>query len=207
MCSYFSICINKPATKILGDGSLDSHTELYKNAGIEEEKSKEDLLLLKWARIEITPKDGDIFNHDLKNWELKIDEQRKPDWFGPKHEKVCFAALEKSFKKHFLIGGEYDVLPHEGIRFLKDVKIKILREKIEVLDGGTVQKVLGGTVQKVFSDGTVQEVWGGGTVQKVLGGTVIVYFSERAFLSLKEIKNGNNVLIKRWLQNVEVEIK
>src|SRR3990167_7664588 len=190
MCSYFSICINKPATKILGDGSLDSHTELYKNAGIEEEKSKEDLLLLKWARIEITPKDGDIFNHDLKNWELKIDEQRKPDWFGPKHEKVCFAALEKSFKKHFLIGGEYDVLPHEGIRFLKDVKIKILREKIEVLDGGTVQKVLGGTVQKVFSDGTVEEVWGGGTVQKVLGGTVQKVFSDG---TVQEVWGGGTV--------------
>jgi len=94
MCKYFSCLVNKTG-RVVGDGSIDSHEELYQIYKIKDDRPKE---LLLWAKIEILPQDGDIFNHDIKNWDLTIDEERKPDWFGVKHEKACFDRLKKSFE-------------------------------------------------------------------------------------------------------------
>ncbi len=248
MCQFISLVATK--TKVFGDGHLDSHEEIIKKSGLDDSKPKE---LLTFCRVEITPKDNNIFNHDLSNWVLKVDEERTPDWWSDKQEKMCLSKVKDILadKSIFLIGGEYEEI-NEDIRFVKDVKIKVLKGKLEkmysgtvqeVLGGGTVQEVLGGgTVQKVWGGGTVQEVWGGGTVQevwgggtvqkvwgggtvqkvcdggtvqevlgggtvqKVWGGANIIYFNEKSYLRLEKKENGNNVLVKRWLKNVEVEI-
>jgi hypothetical protein len=44
----------------------DHHTKMLEELGI-----KDDSAFPNFVRIEITPKDGDIFNHDLKNWVFK----------------------------------------------------------------------------------------------------------------------------------------
>jgi hypothetical protein len=284
MCKFISLVATK--SKVFGDGNLDSHEDIIKQAKLDDSKPKE---LLTFCRVEITPKDNDIFNHNISNWVLKVDEERTPDWWSDKQEKMCLLKVKSILadKSIFLIGGEYEEI-NEDIRFVKDVKIKILKGTVqEVYDGGTVQKVWGGgtvqkvydggtvqkvydggtvqevcdggTVQKVWGGGTVQKVWGGGTVQKVYdggtvqevydggtvqevcdggtvqkvcdggtvqkvwggtvqkvydGGTVqevwgganIIYFNEHSYLSLEKKEGGNNVLVKRWLKNVEVEI-
>jgi hypothetical protein len=297
MCQFLSVVITKSG-KVYGDGSYDDHSRIInenkdKDKELCETENKEvsqeeNLKLQKFARVEITPKDGNIFNHKLGNWKIRIDEQITPMWWDKESEKLAFKKLKEIFKTQFIIGGEYGEL-NRDVRFLKDCTIKVLRSTVQkvygggtvqkvwgggtvqevcgggivqkvwggtvqkVCDGGTVQKVYGGgtvqevwgggtvqkvcdggtvqkvcdggTVQKVYGGGTVQEVWGGGTVQKVCGGgtvqevygggivqkalgnTIIVFYTEKSFSALKKIEGGNNVLIKKYLQNVEVVVK
>ena len=209
MCTFLSLVVSKSG-KVYGDGSQDSHEADIQNNVSKDPELKDDKEPPNntFARVEVFPEDKDIFNHKLSNWKVKIDEKIIPKWWNKIYEKKCFKRLEEVFKTQFLIGGEYDVIDRD-IRFVKNATIKVLKSTVQkVLDGGTVQKVLGGgTVQKVLGGGTVQEVWGG-TVQEVWGGgTIIIFYSEKSFLQLKTIKNGNNVLIKKWLRDVEVVIK
>ena len=150
MCQLMSGLITKEKTYY--DLDSDSHEDLIKKAGVVDDGNSPD-----FVRVEMIPKDGNIFNHDIKNWVLKVDQDFRPKWFS---EKFAEAEMKKAIKElwaeRFVLG-----------RTIKEIK----NGRWFVGNGGTVQKVLGGTVQKVLG-GTVQEVWGGGTVQEVLGGTV-----------------------------------
>ena len=48
---------------------------------VEKFKLKDDSKQPNFVRVELLPQDNDIFNHDLKNWKLKVDQDFKPDWF------------------------------------------------------------------------------------------------------------------------------
>ena len=55
-------------------------------------------------RVETTPIDGNLFNHDLSNWKTKVDQDYRPDWFDlDDAEKKVKEILPKIFKERFIV--------------------------------------------------------------------------------------------------------
>ena len=48
---------------------------------LEELNIKDTSCFPNFVRVEMTPIDYDIFNHDLTNWKLIVDQDFKPEWF------------------------------------------------------------------------------------------------------------------------------
>ena len=140
MCQFLSLVATKSG-KIYGDGSYDSHGEIIKEN--KDTQLKDDKLPSNntFARVEVIPKDDNIFNHKIENWEVRVDESIKPKWWNNKLEKKCIERLKEVFKKQFLIGGKYKII-NRDIRFIKDVEIEILKSKVgEMYDYSQVGKM------------------------------------------------------------------
>jgi len=82
MCQIKSAIILKDKTFCPFD--YDDHSKMLEELGIKDNTKTPD-----FVRVEMNPKDGNIFNHDLDNWVLKVDQDFKPEWFSEK-----FAAKE-----------------------------------------------------------------------------------------------------------------
>ena len=171
MCKFFSVIVTKKS--IVWDIDIDNHTTLLEKAGIKDEKKDPN-----FVRVELLPKDSDVFNHDLKNWKLHVDQDFKPDWFDEND-------AEKRVKK---LVGEVFV----G-RFIKSKIKEITAGRWFLGTGGTIQYVSGGTIQYV-SGGTIQYV-SGGTIQCVSGGT-IQYVNFLYPGKIEKITEGGIVIFK-----------
>lgn len=92
MCHPFS-CIVMRGGKVHWSNKTDSHDELLYDNGL---KDKDDPKLgMKFARVEITPDDGNYIDTPITDWVLNIDESIQPDWWSEKHERAARAALKK----------------------------------------------------------------------------------------------------------------
>ena len=90
MCKAFS-CIIDQAEKITWKLGIDSHTDLARLGGYE------DKVLGEFAKIEITPKNGDYINPDA--WVYRVDESPVPRWCGSREKELCMAAHKKWLAK------------------------------------------------------------------------------------------------------------
>ena len=189
MCQFLSLIITKSG-KIYGDGSFDEHERLISDNVKEDPELKDDKEPPRntFVRIEIVPIDKDIFNHNIKNWEFKLDENIKPSWFiQEKYEKKCFAILKKVFKEQFLIGGEYDEL-NRDVRFVKNVTIKTLRSQVGEMRGSS----------------QVGEMWESSRIGEMWDNTTVNIWSDK--IQIKKQSGGKSVIIKRYLDKVKVDI-
>jgi len=187
MCKIFSLCVNKTG-RIVGDGSIDSHTEMYKQNNIDDSKP---MFLQNWCKVGITPIDGDIFNHKLSNWKLNIDEERTPDWWDKKdYEKLCFERLQNIFKDKKI--------------FLINKKIKNLYWNCRFIKNTIIQKMYGSsTVQGMWGSSTVQGMYNSSTVQEMWGSSTVTQYSINS--NIEKATGGSCVIIKR-IDKVEVLI-
>ena len=211
MCKEFSAIVLRNGEVIpcdyIDQEKQYSHTEKLIKLGIKDDTT--DPSEMKFARVEINPPDGDIFNAEYNKWIFRIDQSITPLWWTKIDEENCYKALASWAKEHIFIGQAFDVIENRNGIYLKDCKIITIKSGTvqvvwggtvqKVLDGGTVQKVWGGKVQKVLDGGTVQEVWDGGTVQKVWGGgTVQIYGANYA---IGEIKDSGIVILRNISPN------
>ena len=143
MCKFMSAIVTKKS--IIWDLDIDSHEDLLAKAGIKDIKIDPN-----FVRVELVPTDNDVFNHDIKNWKLHVDQDFKPDWFDADD-------AEKKMRK--LVGSCF------AERFIKSKIKEITAGRWFLGTGGTIQYVRGGTIQDV-SGGTIQDVRGG-TIQRV----------------------------------------
>ena len=127
MCRFFSGIVTKKS--IVWDLDIDSHEDLLAKAGIKDIKTDPN-----FVRVELVPTDNDVFNHDIKNWKLHVDQDFKPDWFDADD-------AEKKMRK--LIGSCF------AERFIKRKIKKITTGRWFLGTGGTIQYVSGGTIQRV----------------------------------------------------------
>ncbi len=180
MCKFFSVIVTKKS--IVWDIDIDNHTTLLEKAGIKDEKKDPN-----FVRVELLPKDSDVFNHDLKNWKLHVDQDFKPDWFDENDaEKRVKKLVGEVFVGRFIkskikeitagrwflgTGGTIQYVRGGTIQCVSGGTIQYVRGgTIQCVSGGTIQYVRGGTIQDV-SGGTIQYV-SGGTIQDVSGGTI-----------------------------------
>ena len=89
MCKAFS-CIVDSLGKVTWKLGVDSHSDLAKLGGYA------DKVLGEFAKIEITPRNGDYLNPD--SWRYSVDESPVPNWCGTKEKELCRAAHKKWLK-------------------------------------------------------------------------------------------------------------
>ena len=97
MCNFYS-CIVTKAGNVLEEPRVKNHEAI-----IELHKLKDDKLVNRtWARIELEPEDllENLKKFNKKDWKFIIDEPKTIDWINDKHEKACYAALERWIKKN-----------------------------------------------------------------------------------------------------------
>ena len=70
MCQFFSGIITREKT--VWDYENDSHEFLIKKAGLNDKTNDPN-----FVRVELLPIDNDVFNHNIKNWKLQIDQDYK----------------------------------------------------------------------------------------------------------------------------------
>ncbi len=89
MCKAFS-CIVDQAGKVTWKIGVDSHSDLARLGGYQ------DRVLGEFAKIEITPKNGDYLYPD--EWAYSVDESPVPVWCGMHEKELCLAAHAKWLK-------------------------------------------------------------------------------------------------------------
>ena len=130
MCNFKSAIVLK--NKVFMPFDYDAHEQMIKELGLDDKTSSPD-----FVRVEIIPIDGNIFNHNLNNWQLKVDQDFKPEWFS---EKFAKKELRKALPKLF------------AERFLIDRKLKEIKEGRWFLKNGKVDNLLGNSL--------IERMWG-----------------------------------------------
>lgn len=166
------------------------HSEMLNELGI-----KDNSEFPNFVRVEITPVDDDIFNHDLNNWKMHIDQDFIPDWFDyKKTERELKVQLKKFFDKCFIINKIIDDIYNKFIYGIKD-------STIERIYGDTkINTILSSSISYI-QDNVVIERIEGDTCIKTLCGRVIIVIIYRSV----EISNiFGDVQINNIYDNVEI---
>ena len=103
-----------------------------------------------FVKFEITPKDGDVFNHADENWIYRLDDDHKnqlgiPEWYDPeKGEKQGRAALKKVLEMVCVTGLMTEEIEFgRRIRWMRDSKIGKLLGQIDWMKNSEVGVMLG----------------------------------------------------------------
>ena len=123
MCKFASGIIGYKHKKVYFDIDIDSHSEL-----MEKLKIKDETEWPSFVKFEITPKDGDVFNHEKSNWEYKVDsdhsQDRLPDWYDEKKAKEqAWEKVQEVFKARFLVNKKIQEIK-EGRWYLKNSNVE-----------------------------------------------------------------------------------
>jgi len=155
---------------------------------------KDDSLNPNFVRVELLPKDGDIFNHSIKNWNLKVDQDLIPDWFDKeKVERACKSAIKKVFKERFLIGKNVDEIKG-NLRGVKDSHIKYVggNAVLKVVRGNAVLEDVGGNavIQTFCEKPNIKSIKDLAMCIAYLGGDKIKIISSAKIIKTKPSKQG-----------------
>ena len=74
MCQFKSAIVTKKS--VLWHEDTDAHEVIIERSGL-----KDDGIRNNFVRVEMLPRDNDVFNHKLFNWYLQIDQDNIPEWF------------------------------------------------------------------------------------------------------------------------------
>ena len=118
MCNFWSCIVTKNG-EVLFDEMSDRHEDIIEKYKLVDDTA--DPALLKFARVEINPPNGDVFAH-INDWVFKIDQSIIPTWFTKENEKSCYKKLKYFTKKAILIGKEIKEIS-SGRFWVKDCKI------------------------------------------------------------------------------------
>ena len=139
MCDFFSCILGKDG-RVYWDPMLDAHEDIIEKHGLKEADDTK-----RWVRIEATPQDYDLFNHDPGNWLVKVDQLSMPEWYErqTKHYEGIIRSLlvDEVFKKIFAINKiDEPIVIKEGRLFAKNSKIEARGSStVEAWDSSTVE--------------------------------------------------------------------
>jgi hypothetical protein len=151
MCKAFSCIIHKNK-KVTWKFGVDSHEDLIKLAGYEDDKSEAHELL--FARVEISPKDGNYLDPEVP-YIFKLDEKQKPSWWSDSYENKCWDAQEQWLKKlnsilvRKQIINPFQIAPPK----ITEAHIKLVR------DWASVRASVGTSVWASVEDSVWDSVW------------------------------------------------
>jgi len=167
MCEFKSGIVLKD--RVFCPLDYDSHEDMLKELKLTDKDDKP-----KFVRVEIVPIDGNIFNHDLKNWKLKVDQDYKPDWFSEKFaEKEMKEALQEVFKERFVVKGKIDRI-EKGRWFLGGyAQVKYICDSAQVKNicGSAQVKYICGSaqVENIYGSAQVENICGSAQVENIYG--------------------------------------
>jgi hypothetical protein len=105
MCKFFSAVVTKE--NIYFDYDLDSHEDIIKKFQLKEGSEYRGFEL---CRVELLPEDNNVFNHDMDNWHLVIDQDIKPDWIKEEHiEKEMKIKLHEVISNRFILNFKKEI--------------------------------------------------------------------------------------------------
>jgi hypothetical protein len=178
MCKAFSGIVDITGKKVTWKLGVDSHTDLVKLAGYKD--STADPKLMEFAKIEITPKNGDYLNPD--KWVYTVDESPAPIWIGREHEDACRKAhanwlkqLDKFIIRHPMVNPFKLTAPEVGPK-----QIALLQKWDSVWDsvwasvGDSVWASVGASVGDSLWSSVGNSVWAsvGASVENSVGASV-----------------------------------
>ena len=135
MCKFWS-CIVDFDGNVYHNPMSDNHSDITLPENLTDNTA--DKKEMQFAKIEIAPTDENVFS-DQKKWILRIDEERKPEWWSEFHVKQCRTELKHFLSASLFVGKEIDKI-ETGRVWIKDCKI-------DTLSGNVIVVQLSGTSQ------------------------------------------------------------
>ena len=168
MCKFKSAIVLK--SKIVCPLDKDSHSEILNDLGIKDDNS-----FPNFVRIEMIPIDGDVFNHDLSNWKLNVDQDFRPEWFDHETTERQFKEfnLPEIFEKCFTINDQ-------SWREYKNTKIYVKNSKVRIFHCSVV----------AWENSSV-EAWGNSSVVAKGNSSVVIPYS--ASVKIKDVSGNATV--------------
>jgi hypothetical protein len=169
MCQFFSGIITKKET--IFDFDFDSHEKLIEKAGLKDTTNSPD-----FVRVELLPKDGNIFNHDLDNWILKIDQDFKPKWFSDKFaEEEMKKAIKQVWNERFIIKGKIDKI-NKGRWFIGgSAQVK------NIYGSAQVENIYDSAqVENIYDSAQVKNIYDSAQVKYIYGSAQVKYIYDSA---------------------------
>jgi len=169
MCNFFS-CIVMKDKQVLNLEGVHSHTDILEHFSVPDNTDNPELL--QFARIEILPPDGNVFEADLSKWTYKVDQDITPDWLSPAHRAAAFAVLEEYRKDHI-----FQYMEFKELKDIKDVYLK----------NCTVQEMHGNSVvQEMHDNSVVQEMHGYSVVRRMYNNSVVQGMDDNSIVQRME---------------------
>ncbi|MEW6378738.1 MAG: hypothetical protein AB1611_03905 [bacterium] len=125
MCEFFSAILTKDS--VIYNANTDSHEDLLEKSGLKDTDREPD-----FVRVELLPRDKDIFNQKSTNWYLKTDQDIFPAWFNRKEaEKRTKEALATVWQERFIVDNLEWQIRRDQRLFVNNSKVKVFdsREK------------------------------------------------------------------------------
>ena len=159
MCQIKSGIVLKD--KIFCPLDYDSHEDMIKELKLDDTTMNPN-----FVRVEIIPKDNNVFNHNLDNWQFKVDQDLIPKWFDKEEAEVLMKKeLQKWFKERFIFGKKDSI--NRGRWFL----------------GGSAQvKYIYGSAQVkyIYGSAQVKYICGSAQVENICGSAQVENIGDRA---------------------------
>ena len=156
MCNFFSLIMLKNGD-VIWEAGVDSHEDLIaKVPSLKDDTA--DPKKLRFARVEITPPNADVFEKDLKKWQLRIDQSITPAWWDTDCQKACYTALKACLAEVIIDGQEIGALENKNGLWIRDSQIKILtNSQVRVLRDNS-------QVGELMENSQVRVLWGNSQV-------------------------------------------
>ena len=159
MCNFFSAIITKD--DIIYDPQTDMHEDLIKKARLDDTTLRPD-----FVRVEINPIDRDIFNHDMNNWQFKIDQDLLPVWWTKDFLRIAKErtkqALQDVFGKIIFINVKNAVITNQRA-FLKNSSVEAWGNSSVVARDNSSVEARGNSSVEAWDNSSVV-AWGNSSV-------------------------------------------
>jgi len=153
----------------------DHHTQMLEELGIKDNKSSPN-----FVRLELSPIDSDIFNHNLDNWKLKVDQDFRPEWFCEfKAEEEFKKKIPEFFEKRFLVNDKTGQVRTNERLFISNSSV-VARENssVEAWENSSV-------VIPHSPEIKIKGVHGNATIKDLSGNKPIIYVSKKDLFEIK----------------------
>jgi hypothetical protein len=129
MCNFFSALVLKSG-EVFWEPGVDGHADLHallikKLPGAHDNTADLDKLL--FARVEITPPGGNVFEKNIALWNFRIDENIIPTWWTAGHEKKARRALADCVEECIIDGQSIPLLENKTGRYIRNTKIEVVK--------------------------------------------------------------------------------
>ena len=157
MCDFKSFIVTKSGKVLFSDE--DSHEAIIRKFAdkydLRDETTDPERLL--FARVEITPPNGDVFEKDINNWNFVIDQSIIPTWWSDDNKRECLATLEKYLSEVIIDEQEIDVIEDKSGLYIRNSKIgKIINANVDRIGGSAKVDYIGGSAKVDYIGGSAK---------------------------------------------------
>ena len=205
MCQFKSALVLQD--KIYCPLDEDSHEKMIHALGLRDDQQ---FRAPAFVRVEMTPNDDDIFNHDLANWTLRVDQDNAPEWFDKKEVwEKCKPYLKDVFDQRFIINDKTWQRRVGQRLFIKNSNVKTFNSSVVAWGNSSVVAWENSSV--VARENSSVEAWENSSVEARENSSVVIPYSTS--IKIKDIQDnatvkdlsGGKLII--YVANKDIELK